>query len=161
MRIEFACASRRPAGPSTGLRCRQHGFTMIEVMVVVVILSILATFVVPNIVGNTDRARVTKVKQDIRAIEQALDLYRLDNYAYPTTDQGLEALVNEPTTPPEPRNWQPYLKKLPMDPWNNEYQYLNPGQFGAVDVFSLGSDGQAGGEGTAADLGNWNLDQQG
>lgn len=161
MRIEFACASRRPAGPGTGLRCRQHGFTMIEVMVVVVILSILATFVVPNIVGNTDRARVTKVKQDIRAIEQALDLYRLDNYAYPTTDQGLEALVNEPTTPPEPRNWQPYLKKLPMDPWSNEYQYLNPGQFGAVDVFSLGSDGQAGGEGTAADLGNWNLEQQG
>ncbi|NIR58910.1 MAG: type II secretion system major pseudopilin GspG [Gammaproteobacteria bacterium] len=137
-----------------------HGFTLIEVMVVVVILGILAAIVVPRIMDRPDVARVTKAKQDIRALEAALKLYRLDNYAYPTTDQGLEALVDRPTSPPEPANWKEggYLDRLPKDPWGRPYHYLQPGTQAEMDIYSLGADGQPGGDGIDADIGNWNLD---
>lgn len=139
---------------------RHTGFTLIEVMVVVVILGILAAIVVPRIMDRPDVARVTKAKQDIRAIESALNLYKLDNFVYPTTDQGVEALVQKPSVPPEPRNWKDggYVERLPRDPWGNPYQYLSPGVHGAIDIFSLGADGQPGGEGVNTDIGNWNLD---
>lgn len=137
----------------------QRGFTLIEVMVVVFILSILAAVVVPRIMDNPDKARVTKARQDIRAIESALNLYRLDNFQYPSTDQGLQALVEKPGGTPEPQNWKAggYLDRLPMDPWGNEYQYLSPGQNGEIDIYSLGADAVPGGEGPAEDIGNWTL----
>ncbi len=137
----------------------QQGFTLIEVMVVVVILGILAALVVPKIMSRPDEARVTKAQQDIRALEAALKLYKLDNYTYPTTDQGLEALVMRPTSEPLPKKWKGggYLDRLPLDPWQNEYLYLSPGINGELDLFSLGADGQEGGEGVNADLGNWML----
>ncbi len=136
-----------------------QGFTLIEVMVVVVILGILAALVVPKIMGRPDEARVTKAQQDIRAIEAALKLYKLDNYVYPTTDQSLEALVNLPAVEPIPKQWKAggYLDRLPMDPWQHEYLYLSPGLHGEIDIFSLGADGQEGGDGVNADLGNWML----
>lgn len=135
----------------------QAGFTLIEVMVVVIILGILAAIVVPRVMDRPDTARITKAKQDIRALESALNLYKLDNFVYPTTDQGLQALVTKPDGSPEPRNWKPYMDRMPKDPWGNDYQYLSPGTQGDVDVFSLGADGQPGGEGVNADVGNWNL----
>jgi general secretion pathway protein G len=148
----------------TGLRrapaaIRQAGFTLIEIMVVVVILGILAAIVAPNVISRIDDAAVSRAKQDIRAIESALKLYRLDNFKYPTTDQGLEALVSAPNDP-SIRNWRQggYLDKLPRDPWNNTYRYLYPGQHGEFDVFTYGADGQPGGEGINADIGNWSLD---
>lgn len=139
---------------------RQGGFTLIEVMVVVVILSILAAVVVPRIMSRPDEARITKAKQDLRALEAALNLYRLDNYRYPTTEQGLEALVEKPSIPPVPPNWKEggYLDRLPKDPWGNPYYYLSPGQHGEIDLYSLGADGQPGGEGVNADIGNWMLE---
>ncbi|MDH3400338.1 MAG: type II secretion system major pseudopilin GspG [Chromatiales bacterium] len=140
----------------TNFPSAMRGFTLIEIMVVVVILGILAALVVPNILGNVDTARITAAKQDIRGIESALDMYRLDNYNYPTAQQGLQALVTQPADP-SIRNWRlgGYLKKLPNDPWGNPYQYLYPGTQGEVDVWSMGADGQTGGEGVAADIGNW------
>lgn len=135
------------------------GFTLIEVMVVVVILGILAAFVVPKVMDRPDAARITTVKQDLRALETALGLYKLDNFNYPTTDQGLQALVQKPSGSPEARNWTGrYLDRLPKDPWGNEYQYLSPGVHGDVDIFSLGADGQPGGDGTMADIGSWQLE---
>lgn len=133
-----------------------RGFTLIEIMVVVVILGILAALVVPNILGNVDTARITAARQDLRGIESALDMYRLDNFSYPTTQQGLEALVTQPADP-SIRNWRVggYLKKLPKDPWGNPYQYLYPGTQGEVDIWSMGADGQTGGDGVTADIGNW------
>jgi general secretion pathway protein G len=139
------------------LPTRQTGFTLIEVMVVVVILGILAAIVVPRVMDRPDVARVTKAKADIRALESALNLYKLDNFVYPNTDQGLQALVSKPSGTPEPRNWKQYMDRLPKDPWGNDYQYLSPGVQGAVDIFSLGADGQPGGTELAADIGNWNL----
>lgn len=136
----------------------QSGFTLIEIMVVVVILGILAGIVVPRIMDRPDSARVEAAKQDIRAIESALNLYRLDNNHYPSTDQGLEALVEEPTGNPEPRNWQGYLDRVPTDPWGNDYQYLNPGEHGDIDIYSLGANGETGGEGVNAEIGNWTID---
>ena len=132
------------------------GFTLIEIMVVIVILGILAAVVVPNIMSRPDEARITKTKQDVRALETALDLYKLDNFNYPTTEQGLEALVTKPTTPPEPKRYreEAYLKKVPKDPWENEYQYLSPGEHGAIDIFSLGPDQQLSDD----DIGNWNIE---
>ena len=137
----------------------QRGFTLIEIMVVVVILGILAALIVPKVMGRPDEARVTAARQDISTLMQALKLYRLDNQRYPTTDQGLLALVQKPTTQPVPRNWKPggYLERLPEDPWGHAYQYLNPGTHGEIDVFSLGADGQPGGEGMDADIGSWSL----
>jgi general secretion pathway protein G len=132
-----------------------RGFTLIELMVVLVIMGILAALIVPNIIGRTDEARVTAAKTDIGTIMQALKLYKLDNGIYPTQQQGLEALVVKPTTPPIPGNWKPYLEKLPADPWGRPYQYLNPGIHGSVDVLSFGADGKPGGEGADADIGSW------
>jgi general secretion pathway protein G len=138
-------------------RFHQQGFTLIEIMVVVVILGILASVIAPRIMDNPDKARVSKAKTDINALESALDVYRLDNFVYPTTDQGLEALVAEPTTAPEPPNWKQggYVKRLNKDPWGNEYLYLSPGQKGEIDIYSLGADGAPGGDGINADIGNW------
>lgn len=140
---------------------RQQGFTLIEIMVVVVILGILAAIAVPRIMDRPDVARVTKAKQDIRVIESALQLYRLDNFQYPTTEQGLEALVEKPTSQPEPRNWKSggYLDRVPTDPWGNPYQFRNPGEHGEIDVFTLGRDGRPGGEDMDSDIGNWNTDE--
>ncbi|GAB3685632.1 type II secretion system major pseudopilin GspG [Salinisphaera aquimarina] len=142
-------------------RAGQRGFTLIEIMVVVVILGILAAIVVPNIIDRPDAARVAKARQDIRAVESALKLYRLDNFRYPTTEQGLAALVNKPTTQPEPRNWKSggYLDRIPKDPWGDVYHYRSPGEHGEIDVYTLGRDGRPGGEDTDADIGNWTLDQ--
>jgi general secretion pathway protein G len=136
------------------------GFTLIEVMVVVVILSILAAIVVPNVMSSPDEARIVKAKQDIRALESALNLYRLDNYVYPSTEQGIQALVTRPTTPPEPQNWKAegYIDRLPSDPWGHPYQYLSPGQNGEFDLYSMGADGQLDGQGVNADVSNWNLE---
>lgn len=138
----------------------QAGFTLIEIMVVVVILSILAAIVVPRIMDRPEQARKVKAKQDIRILENALRLYKLDNYRYPTTDQGLEALVEKPTTEPIPRKWKEggYVDRLPEDPWGFAYQYLNPGVHGEIDIFSLGADGKSGGEGINADIGNWQIE---
>ncbi len=132
------------------------GFTLIEVMVVVVILSILAAIVVPKIMDRPEQARITKAKSDIRALEAALNLYRLDNMIYPTTDQGLEALVTAPTDAPEPKNWKEggYLDRLPADPWGNAYLFLSPGTHGSIDIYSSGPDVQS----TDDDIGNWNLE---
>jgi general secretion pathway protein G len=140
-------------------KCRQLGFTLIEIMVVVVIIGLLAAVIVPNLMGNVDKARVTKARQDIQAIETALTMFRLDNSKYPTTDQGLRALVQQPTDP-SIRNWRPggYVKKPSRDPWGNDYQYVYPGTHGTeYDLSSLGADGQPGGEGLDADIGNWDV----
>lgn len=136
------------------------GFTLIEVMVVVVILGILAAIVVPRVLDRPDAARITKAKQDIRTLESALNLYKLDNISYPTTDQGLEALVHKPSTPPDPKNWKEggYVDRLPTDPWQRTYQYLTPGTHSIIDIYTLGADGQPGGDGPDADIGNWNLE---
>ena len=142
-------------------KCRTlaEGFTLIEVMVVVVILGILAALVVPRIMGRPDDARVIKARQDIRAIESALNLYRLDNFIYPTTDQGLDALVQRPDTEPRPKNWTSggYLDRLPKDPWGTRYGYLQPGEHNEVDIFSFGADGHVGGDAINQDIGNWDL----
>jgi len=138
---------------------RRAGFTLLEVMVVVVILGILAALVVPQIIGRPDEARVIAARQDIASLMQALKLYRLDNQRYPTTEQGLQALTTKPATSPVPANWKAggYVERLPRDPWGNAYQYLNPGVHGEIDVFSLGADGVPGGEGNNADIGSWNV----
>lgn len=135
----------------------QRGFTLIEIMVVIAILGILAALIVPKIMSRPDEARRVAAKQDIGAVMQALNLYKLDNGRYPANDQGLRALVEKPSTDPVPNNWKAggYLERLPNDPWGNPYQYLNPGVHGDIDVFSYGADGKAGGEGNDADIGSW------
>jgi len=137
----------------------QRGFTLLEVMVVVVILGILAALVVPKIISRPDEARALAAKQDIASLMQALKLYRLDNQRYPTTEQGLQALVTRPASPPLAPGWKAggYVERLPKDPWGNPYQYLNPGVHGELDVFSAGADGAPGGEGNDADIGSWTL----
>ncbi len=138
----------------------QRGFTLIEIMVVVIILGILAVTVVPRIMSRPDDARIARAKQDIRAIESALNLYKLDNFYYPSTQQGLEALVNPPSGDPPAKNWKSggYIPRMPKDPWGNPYRYLSPGTHSEIDVFTLGADGRPGGEGPEADMGNWDLD---
>lgn len=143
----------------TPSRRNQRGFTLIEIMVVVVIMGIMAALVVPKLMGRADDARITAARQDISTIMQALKLYKLDNQHYPTTEQGLQALVSKPTGGPAANNWKTggYLDKLPKDPWGNPYQFLSPGIKGEIDVFSLGADGQPGGVGNDADIGSWDL----
>jgi len=138
---------------------RERGFTLIEIMVVVVILGILAALVAPNVIRRIDDARVTKAKQDIRAYETALNLYRMDNFRYPTTEQGLQSLVTRPTDP-NIRNWKEggYVDGLKKDPWGSDYLYIAPGTRGEYDLYTLGADGQPGGEGPDADIGNWNIE---
>lgn len=139
------------------LNTRSAGFTLIEVMVVIVIIGVLAALIVPKVMGRPDEARITAAKQDIGAILQALKLYKLDNMRYPTTEQGLQALVKKPTSAPIPQNWKGngYLERLPKDPWGTPFQYLQPGLRGEIDVMSLGADGAVGGEGGDADIGSW------
>jgi general secretion pathway protein G len=137
-------------------RSQQRGFTLIEIMVVVIIIGILAAIVAPNVIGRVDDAQITKARAEISNIENAMKFYRLDNFTYPSTEQGIEALVTRPTDP-NIRNWKPggYMDRLPKDPWGNPYQYLNPGNNGEIDIYTLGRDGRPGGEGLDADIGNW------
>ncbi|MDO5087966.1 MAG: type II secretion system major pseudopilin GspG [Comamonadaceae bacterium] len=134
---------------------RAAGFTLIELMVVLVIIGVLAALIVPNVLDRTDDARATAARTDVNNLMQALKLYKLDNLRYPTAEQGLQALTARPSAPPAPPNWRPYLDKLPNDPWGRPYQYLNPGVKGEVDVMSFGADGASGGEGKDADIGSW------
>ena len=133
------------------------GFTLMEILIVVVILSILAISVVPQFLDEPDKARVASAKTDVKNLETALSMYKLDNFKFPSTAQGLQALVQKPNGTPEAKNWKPggYIAKLPNDPWDNPYQYLNPGNRAAIDIYSFGADGQPGGEGLDADIGNW------
>jgi general secretion pathway protein G len=133
----------------------QRGFTLIELMVVLVIIGVLAALIVPNVLDRADDARATAAKTDVNNLMQALKLYRLDNQRYPTAEQGLQALVARPSAGPAPINWKQYLERLPNDPWGRPYQYLNPGVKGEIDVMSYGADGQPGGEGKNADVGSW------
>ncbi|MFO1357334.1 type II secretion system major pseudopilin GspG [Plasticicumulans sp.] len=147
--------------PASRMRARglARGFTLIEIMVVVVILGVLAAIVVPKIMDRPDQARVVRARQDLRTLASALALYRLDNYAYPSTTQGLEALTARPVDPPLPPHWKAggYLENLPRDPWGHPYLYLSPGRHGEFDLWSHGADGQPGGEGFNADLGSWDV----
>ncbi|MBU6468710.1 MAG: type II secretion system major pseudopilin GspG [Betaproteobacteria bacterium] len=133
----------------------QSGFSLIEIMVVMIIIGILAALIIPRVMDRPDQARQIAAKQDIATVVQALKLYRLDNGRYPSTEQGLMALVKQPTLEPIPNNWKSYLDTMPKDPWGNAYQYLNPGVHGEIDVWSFGADGKTGGEGNDADIGNW------
>ena len=142
----------------TSANYAQRGFTLIEIMVVVVIIGVLGAIVVPQFMSRPDQAKVTAAKTDIQAISTALEMYRLDTFSYPSTQQGLEALITQPSGTPVAKNWNPqgYLKSMPNDPWGMPYQYLNPGTHSkSYDLFSLGSDGVPGGEAHAADIGNW------
>lgn len=156
--------SSRPGYSRSGKRTAEAGFTLIEIMVVVVIMGVLIGLVAPNVLGRVDDARVTAARADVAMLAQAMEMYRLDNQHYPSTDQGLEALVSKPAGSPSPRRWNPqgYVsgKQLPTDPWGNEYQYVSPGAESAFDVYSMGADGKEGGEGFESDIGNWQVAEQ-
>lgn len=141
----------------TTIRHGQHGFSLVEILVVLVIMGLLISVVAPTVLNRADEARVQKVHADFKAIETALKIYRLDNYVYPTTEQGLEALVEPSNLDPQPRNFKEggYLQEVPLDPWGRPYLYLSPGEHGEVDIYSQGADGLSGGEGQNADIGNW------
>lgn len=152
--IQLPCQrSGHPSGQSK----RQQGFSLIELIAVVAILGILAAVVAPRIFTQPGKARLARAKTDISAIEGALQVYKLENFSFPTTDQGLLALVEQPTGEPEAPNWQEggYLDRMPQDPWGRDYLYLSPGENGEIDIYTLGRDGQTGGEGEDADIGNW------
>lgn len=138
-------------------RTSQQGFTLIEILVVVAIIAVLAGMIGPKLFGNVEKSQQQTVRADLKTIKNALDRYKLDNFRYPTTEQGLQALVSKPSGDPVPKNYSSdgYLDGTPKDPWGNEYQYLQPGEHGAVDIYSLGADGTPGGEGADADIGNW------
>ena len=139
-------------------RARPHrAFTLVEIMVVVVIIGILAVLIVPRVLGRSDEARVAAARHDIAAIVQSLKLYRLDNGRYPSSEQGLQALIARPQSTPVPTNWRQYLDSLTKDPWGNQYQYLSPGVNGEIDVFSFGADGRPGGSGVDLDIGSWQM----
>ncbi|RCS56817.1 type II secretion system major pseudopilin GspG [Parvibium lacunae] len=159
MALRFTAQEKKYHCPRLSQSRQSRGFTLIEVLVVIVILGILAALVVPKVLSRPDEARIVAAKQDISAILQALKIYRLDNQRYPTTEQGLAALVSKPTAGPQPLNWKAggYLDKVPKDPWGNPYLYLNPGVKGEIDIVSYGADGQPGGEGIDADIGSWQL----
>jgi len=150
MRLFFP--NMRPTLPG---RLAARGFTLIEMMVVMLIIGIMAAMVVPSLLSRGEEAKVTAAKADIASIVTALKTYKLDNSRYPTTEQGLQALVTKPTSGPTANSWKGYLDKLPKDPWGNPYQFLSPGVHGEIDVFSLGADGQPGGTGNDADIGSW------
>jgi len=159
--MQIQHVSRPASAPALPARSRQRGFTLIEIMVVVIIIGLLAAVVVPQFLGRVDDARISKAKQDVQAIETALTMYKLDNFRYPTTEQGLKALVEKPNDDTI-RNWRAggYLKRVNKDPWGNDYQYANPGTHGGeFDLYSMGADAQPGGENVNADIGNWNLGQ--
>ena len=141
--------------PSQTHASKQQGFTLIEVMIAITIIAIMAATVGPKLFGNIGTAQKTKAQSDLAAIGSALDLYKLANFDYPTTDQGLQALVSKPSDSPEPQNWNQQLSKVPKDPWKREYQYLSPGENGDYDLYSFGKDGRPGGEGENADITNW------
>lgn len=138
------------------LKNKQSGFTLLEIIVVVTIIAIMAAYIAPKVAGRTDDARISKAKSDIRVLDSSLELYKLDNFKFPTTDDGLDALISAPSSA---KNWRKggYIKRLRKDPWGNDYQYQNPGDHGEIDIFSLGADGVEGGEEDDADIGNWNL----
>ncbi len=140
---------------------KQRGFSLIEILVVLVIMGLLISVVAPTVLNSADDARIQKVRADFKAIETALKIYRLDNYLYPSTEQGLVALVEPSSLEPEPRNFKSggYLSEVPVDPWGREYLYLSPGENGEVDIYSLGADGLPGGDGQNADMGNWGADE--
>ncbi|MDD1014254.1 type II secretion system major pseudopilin GspG [Pseudomonas rubra] len=140
-------------------RARQRGFTLMEIMVVIFIIGLLIAVVAPSVLGSQDKAMKQKVMADLSTLEQALDMYRLDNLRFPSAEQGLSALVSKPSLEPLPRAWRAdgYIRRLPQDPWGTPYQYRAPGQHGRIDIYSLGADGVEGGEGIEADLGNWEL----
>lgn len=142
------------------MSAKQKGFSLIELVVVIVILGILASLVAPQIMGNVDKALVQQAKTDMKSIETALKLYKLDNFNYPTTEQGLEALVSKTSIPPEPRNFKKdgYLDRLPKDPWGRDYIYISPGDHGDFDIVTYGRDGVPGGEDQDADIGNWDTE---
>ena len=144
------------------IRSQSAGFSLVEILVVPVIMGLLISVVAPTVLNRADEARVQKVQADFKAIETALKIYRLDNYVYPTTEQGLEALVEPSTLDPEPRNFKEggYLAEVPVDPWGRPYLYLSPGERGEVDIYTLGADGLSGGEGQNADIGNWRDDRE-
>ena len=133
------------------------GFSLVEILVVLVIMGLLISVVAPTVLNRADEARIQKAQADFKAIETALKIYRLDNFVYPTTEQGLEALVEASSLDPEPRNFKDggYLEELPIDPWGRPYLYLSPGEHKNVDIYSLGADGLSGGDGQNADVGNW------
>lgn len=139
---------------------RQAGFSLVEILVVLVIMGLLISVVAPTVLNRADEARVQKAHADFKAIETALKIYRLDNYSYPTTEQGLQALVEPSSLDPQPRNFKTggYLAEVPVDPWGRPYLYLSPGEHGEVDIYTLGADGLSGGEGQNADIGNWKLE---
>ena len=143
------------------VKLRQQGFSLVEILVVLVIMGLLISVVAPTVLNRADEARVQKVYADFKAIETALKIYRLDNYVYPTTEQGLEALVDASTLDPEPRNFKKggYLSELPQDPWGRPYLFLSPGENGEIDIYSRGADGLSGGEGQNADVGNWKVEE--
>ncbi|MEO0412713.1 MAG: type II secretion system major pseudopilin GspG [Pseudomonadota bacterium] len=148
---------KQPPKPTVHSVSSQSGFTLVEIMVVMAIIGLLATMVIINVLPSQDKARREKAVADVALLEQALDLYRLDQFTYPSTVEGLDALVSAPPSLDNPANYRTggYIKRLPQDPWGRPYQYASPGRFGAVDVYSLGADGREGGEGDDADIGNW------
>jgi len=137
------------------MKTQSQGFTLLEVMVVVVIIAIMAAAIGPKLLGNIEKASISRAATDIKSISSQLELYKAENYQYPSTDQGLEALVTKPSGDPTPKNWRQYLNKTPMDPWENPYKYLSPGSHGDFDIYSFGPDGVQGDD----DIGNWTIEK--